>query len=171
MDINKLITALDFYANPVTYHDGMTKIVQDHGKQARIALERPEYPDYRELSLKVGNAVAAIETALNDKDILVSTIDDYTFLNITILLKNVKPDCMREAKRIARQIANKHLPEFNILIMAESMIHCVCPITCTCLDDPDSEYGVYDDSCPIHTEHPLPVWNCQAKEHHRRTST
>jgi len=171
MDINKLISALEFYANPVTYHDGMAKIIQDHGKQARVALGRPENPDYRELSLRVGNAVAAIETALSDKNILVSTLDDYTFLSTAILLKNVKPDYMRGAKRTARQIADKHLPEFNITIIAESTIHCICPITCACLGDPDGEYGVHDDSCPIHTEHPLPVWNCRAKEHRRRTST
>ncbi len=119
--MSHLLEALEFYADPTTYHDDLSRIVQDHGKQARIALGRPATPDYTKLAIRVGDTVAAIETALNDKNILVSTIDNYTFLAVTITLKNVRPDYMREAKRVAREVANKHLPEFNVWAIAESI--------------------------------------------------
>ena len=118
--MSHLLEALEFYADPTTYHDDMARIIQDHGKQARVALGWPETPDYSELSSRIGNTVAAIETALNDKNIVVGTIDNYAFLATAIILRKVKPDYMREAKRAAREVANRLLPEFNILVIAES---------------------------------------------------
>ena len=58
-NIDDLLKALEFYADPTTYHDGMAKIYQDYGKQARVGLGRPETPDYSELDLRLGDTVAA----------------------------------------------------------------------------------------------------------------